>query len=189
MTPLEQAITLLKAHGYREANQPFPIGSSTFSFEAVLTADRTLDLIVLIDTTIGEEDRLRRQIQAFSRALDVIGSRRTLTVVLVGQPLTAETMETLARLCRVLPVGTLSEPNAERTLKDWLAVLLPLSLPDADEVQGDWRAEILKRIPSGSSKPVAAYLSASESGGPSVSEELRRRVQAVLDRHASDIGA
>lgn len=188
MTPLETATALLKANGYREAKQPLPIGSAHFSFDAILTVDRSLDLIVLADTTTGDEDRLRRQILALSRALDVIRSRRTLTVILVGQQLTAETMESLSRVCRVLPVGTLAGPNAERTLRDWLAVLLPLRLPDADEIQGDWREELTERLPRANMRLVAAYLNASEAGSASVQEELRRRVQAVLDSRAGDIG-
>lgn len=189
MTPLDRAVALLKAHGYREANQPFPIGSASFSFDAVMTADRTLDLIVLADTTVGKEERLRSQIQAFSRALDVIGSRRTLTVVLVGQRLPADTLEALARVCRVLPVGTLTGEHADQVLRDWLAALLPLKLPDADEIQGDWRAETVKRIPQATTRSSAAYLDASESGSAAVQEELRRRVQSVLERHAKDVGA
>ncbi|AXU18469.1 hypothetical protein C7W88_04555 [Novosphingobium sp. THN1] len=186
---METAIALLKAHGYREASHPLPIGSANFSFDAVLTADRSLDLIVLSDTTIGNEERFRRQILALSRALDVIRSRRTLTVILVGQQLSAEAMESLMRVCRVLPVGTLIGPNAESTLRDWLAVLLPLRLPDADNIQSDWRAEVTERLPRANTRSAIAYLGASEAGGASVREELRRRVQAVLDSRAGDIGA
>lgn len=187
MTPLERAIELLTSHGYRQARQPIPVGTISYTFDAVLTTDRSLDLVILQDTTVGTDEGLRRNVAAFSRSLDVLGSRRTLTLVLVGQPLEASTLEALARVCRVLPVGTLDGKDADRELRDWLAVLLPLELPDAAEAQGDWRTEILERLPTESHGPAAAYLDASEQGEASVRAELRRRVEKAVGAAISGI--
>lgn len=96
MTPLEQAVAILKAGNYRDAQHPFGIGSTSFSFDAVLTTDKSLDLVILQDTTIGSADRMRRELMAFGRSLDVIGSRRTLTLVLIGQRLDSEILDGLA---------------------------------------------------------------------------------------------
>ena len=79
MTPLERAIALLKNKGYRTVQQPFGIGTATYSFDAVLTAEQSLDLVLLQDTTLGSGERIRREVLAFGRSLDVLGSRRTLT--------------------------------------------------------------------------------------------------------------
>jgi hypothetical protein len=187
MTPLERAIELLTGYGYRQAQQPFPVGSTSYSFDAVLTADRSLDLVILQDTTIGSAELLRRNLVAFSRSLDVLGSRRTLTLVLVGQPLDATTLEALAKVCRVLPVGTLGGKNADRELRDWLAVLLPLELPDAAEVQGDWRAEVLSGLSAILRRPAASYLDASEQGAGGVRAELKRRVEKALGTSTSEL--
>jgi hypothetical protein len=180
MTPLERAIKLLKDNGYRDAKQPFPIGASSFSFDAVLTIDRSLDLIILQDTTLGDADQLRRNVLAFSRSLDVIGSRRTLTVVLVGQSLEAETTDAISKVCRVLQAGTLTGERSEETLRDSLAVLLPLELPNAVEIHGDWRGEVLKLLPEYMERSANGYLNATEQSVAGVRAEFKKRV----DRHS-----
>ena len=144
MTPLERAITLLKDNGYRSVKQPLGVGSATYSFDAVLTAEQSLDLVLLQDTTLGSGERIRREVIAFGRSLDVLGSRRTLTLVLVGQPIDPSTIESLSQVCRVLPVGPLEDGEAR--LRDWLAVLLPLKLPDPADMQGDWSSDVRRLL-------------------------------------------
>lgn len=178
MTPLERAIALLKSKGYRDAQQPFGIGSASFSFDAVLTAEKSLDLVILQDTTLGSAERMRRELLAFGRSLDVLGSRRTLTLILIGQRLDAETLDALAQVCRVLSVGPLQEDDAR--LREWLAVLLPLELPDPAELQGDWSSEVRKRLNPDLARNATAYLDAAEQGEAGVRQELRRRVERAL---------
>jgi hypothetical protein len=178
VTPLERTIALLKANGYRTVQQPFGIGSASYSFDAVLTAERSLDLVILQDTTLGSGDRIRRELIAFGRSLDVLGSRRTLTLILVGQPLEAATLESLSQMCRVLPVGL---PQADDTrLREWLAVLLPLALPDPDDMQGDWRSEVRRRLSAEAAHATAGYLTATEQGEAGVRQELRKRIDRAL---------
>jgi hypothetical protein len=178
MTPLERAIALLKDKGYRDVQQPFGVASTSFSFDAVLTAERSLDLVILQDTTIGSAERLKREVVAFGRSLDIIGSRRTLTLVLVGQRLETDLIETLSQVCRVLSIspGQASGPR----LRDGLAVLLPLELPDPTNVEGDWSTEVRSRIGNKDARALEAYLSATEQGEAGVRQELRRRVDRAL---------
>lgn len=177
MTPLNQAVTILKEGGYRDAQQPFGVGSTTFSFDAVLTTDKSLDLVILQDTTVGSADRMRRELLAFGRSLDVIGSRRTLTLVLVGQRLKPEMIEGLSQVCRVLSVG----PDAgDKHLREWLAVLLPLKLPTATDLQGDWSSEVRDRLADDLARVATGYINAAEQGEAGVSHELRRRIDRAL---------
>lgn len=178
MTPLERAIALLKDNGYRSVQQPFGIGSATYSFDAVLTAEQSLDLVLLQDTTLGSGERLRREVIAFGRSLDVLGSRRTLTLVLVGQPIDPATLESLSQVCRVLPVSPL-EAGDER-LRDWLAVLLPLELPDPTNMQGDWNSEVRCHLSEDEARAASAYLAAAEQGEAGVRLELRKRIERAL---------
>ena len=178
MTPLERAITLLKDNGYRSVQQPFGIGSATYSFDAVLTAEQSLDLVLLQDTTLGSGEKIRREVIAFGRSLDVLGSRRTLTLVLVGQPIDPSTLESLSQVCRVLPVGPLDTGDAR--LRDWLAVLLPLELPDPADMQGDWSSEVRRHLSAGETRAANGYLAASEQGEASVRLELRKRIERAL---------
>ncbi|UVK50963.1 hypothetical protein DBIPINDM_004164 [Mesorhizobium sp. AR02] len=178
MTPLERAIALLKDNGYRTVKQPFGIGSATYSFDAVLTAEQSLDLVLLQDTTLGSGERMRREVLAFGRSLDVLGSRRTLTLVLVGQPLEAATLLSLSQVCRILPVGPLEVGDAR--LRDCLAVLLPLELPDATIMQGDWSSEVRRRLSAEEARAATSYLLAAEQGEAGIRLELRRRVDRAL---------
>lgn len=174
---LDRAVALLKRNGYRDVQQPFGIGSTTFSFDAVLTAEKSLDLVIFQDTTLGTADRVRRELLAFGRSLDVLGSRRTLTLVLVGQRLDADVLEGLAQVCRVLSVG----PSVDdEQLRDWLAVLLPLELPGATDLQGDWSSEVRARLSPDLLRVATGYLNASEQGEAGVRQELRRRVDRAL---------
>lgn len=152
MTPLERAIKVLKDNGYRSVQQPFGVGSSTFNFDAVLTAEQSLDLVLLQDTTLRSGERIRREVIAFGRSLDVLGSRRTLTLVLVGQPIDPLNLDSLSQVCRVLPVGPLESGDAR--LRDWLAVLLPLELPDPSDMRGDWSSEVAGTVPLGAAIPL-----------------------------------
>jgi hypothetical protein len=178
VTPLERAITLLKENGYRSVQQPFGIGSATYSFDAVLTAEQSLDLVLLQDTTVGSAEKIRREVIAFGRSLDVLGSRRTLTLVLVGQSTDASTLESLSQVCRVLPVGPLEACDAR--LRDWLAVLLQLELPDPADIQGDWSSEVRRHLSADETRGANGYLAASEQGEASVRLELRKRIERAL---------
>jgi hypothetical protein len=178
LTPLERAIAMLLENGYRMVQQPFGIGSASFKFDAVLTAEKSLDLVILQDTTLGSGERVRRELLAFGRSLDVLGSRRTLTLVLVGQPLDPATLEALTQVCRVLPVGALQGDDAR--LRDWLAVLLPLELPDPTDMEGDWSSEVRRRLAPDPARAANAYLNATEQGEGGVRQELRKRVERAL---------
>jgi hypothetical protein len=178
VTPLERAIALLKDNGYRSVQQPFGIGSATYSFDAVLTAEQSLDLVLLQDTTLGSGERIRREVLAFGRSLDVLGSRRTLTLVLVGQPIDPAALESLSQVCRVLSVGPLESDDAR--LRDWLAVLLPLELPDPADMQGDWSSEVRRHLSVDEAQAVSGYLAAAEQGEAGVRFELRKRIERAL---------
>lgn len=178
MTPLERAIKVLKDKGYRSVQQPFGVGSSTFNFDAVLTAEQSLDLVLLQDTTLGSGEQIRREVIAFGRSLDVLGSRRTLTLVLVGQPIDPSILDSLSQVCRVLPVGSLESGDAR--LRDWLAVLLPLELPDPSDMQGDWSSEVRQHLSADDMRVVNGYIAAAERGEASVRLELRKRIERAL---------
>lgn len=179
MTAFEQAIALLRSKGYRDVPQPFGIGSASFNFDGVLTADKSLDLVILQDTTLGDADQLRREMLALGRSLDVMGSRRTLTLVLVGQRLNDDLMAGLAQVCRLLSIG----PGADgASLRDALAVLLPLDLPDPANIEGDWMSEVRQRVTDGAPRAVSDYLAAAELGEAGVQQELRRRVERPLSK-------
>jgi hypothetical protein len=149
MTLVDRILAILTQAGYRALPRPFTVASLPFEFTAALVAsDKGLDLIVVINLAMeGDERRIVQKIQALARALDLAGSRRPLTTVLVGADAQSETIEALAHVCRVLPVGVPPEATADQVLRDWLAVLLPL--PELEELSSiaDWQAELSSQLP------------------------------------------
>src|SRR4051794_4709973 len=150
---------------------------------------RALDLVLLVDTTTGnfgdrEGGRVRRRVEALSRALDVTGSRYVVTVILAGAVL-ADGIEALSETCRVLQVdgialnaeGKPADETAERQLDDRIRVLLPLSLP-APPVEmrggsGPAMEQLVRSLPSGTNKAlVDAAIGASGAGEQAVMDAV-----------------
>jgi hypothetical protein len=116
--PVVRVTQILVTAGYRSCLMPFTVASIPFEFAALLVgSERSLDLVVVIDTLTESSTRIRQKIESLSRALDVVASRRPLTVVLVGPPPLTLILEALAKVSRVLVVGTPMVKAAQ--LKSW----------------------------------------------------------------------
>jgi hypothetical protein len=176
-TPVEKVVAALTRAGYRTLNKPFSVATVPFEFAAVLVGpERTHDLIVVVDTVEEAEPRIKQKVEALSRALDVARSRRPLTVILAGpQPATA-TIEALARVSRVLPIGTPLGPTADRALDDWLAVLLPLHLPQTTDTVADAKGELYRRLKADREKTFSDVLLAAASEGADAVESAFRNL-------------
>ena len=144
--PVQRVVSMLSEVGYQVRPPPLLVGSIPFEFAAALTAERSLVLIVIIDTLEDPEDRIRQKLDGLTRALDLASSRRPLTAVLVGPTPEQAVMEELARIARVLPVGTPAGESADDSLRDSLAVLLPLAVPQVtDQAAQSW-GQVCERL-------------------------------------------
>jgi hypothetical protein len=181
--PVTRVVGILTNAGYRHRTAPVTVASVPFEFAALLLGSaHANDLIVVIDTLVDGEARIRQKVEGLSRALDLVASRRPLTVVLVGPPPRPTTIEALARVSRVLTVGTPTGENADRSLADTLAVLLPLALPNASEDVVDPLKEVRKHLPSDIDQDsLAPLFAAAPSGTDAVREALRAMLEAPLD--------
>ena len=186
--PVNRVVQILTNAGYRNRPTPVTVASVPFEFAALLLgSDRANDLIIIIDTLVDSETRIRQKVEGLSRALDLVASRRPLTVVLVGPPPRTAIVEALSRVSRVLTVGTPTGDNADRFLADALAVLLPLSLPDASEAVAEPLGELRRHLPSDIDEDVVApLLTAAQLGTDAVREALRRTIEASLDIGSED---
>jgi hypothetical protein len=173
--PVSRVVSLLTTAGYRQRETPVTVASVPFEFAALLVgSERALDLIVVIDTLTEPEVRIRQKIEGLSRALDLIASRRPLTIVLVGPPPRAMIVEALSRVCRVLSVGTPTGAGADTSVSDALAVLLPLDLADATESVVDPFGEVRRHLlPTEHEEEVAQMLSSALDGPETVKQTLR----------------
>jgi hypothetical protein len=130
-TPVERIARLLSDAKYTRLPVPLKILKLSFDIGAAFIGSETSsDLVVVIDNVDRPELRMVQIVEALSRTLDVARSRRSLTIIVVGPRPVLNTIERLSRVARVLPVGVITD---EEALRDWLAVLLPLTIPDVAE--------------------------------------------------------
>lgn len=132
-TPVDRVVALLKGAKYRSVETPVSIAGMDFDFPAVLIGPpRSPDLIVVSDAAMTSEERIVQRVEGLARALDVMQSKRPMTLIVTGPRFTGPSLDALARVCRILAAGDASDA---KVLKNALAVLLPLDLPDAEDVE------------------------------------------------------
>jgi hypothetical protein len=180
-TPVERVVALLSEAHFRHLSEPIVVAGIRFEFDAVLVGTGLMpDLVIVVDTTTEKDERLRTKIEGIARALDVVRSRRPLTTILVGPRPRTVTLETISKVCRVLPVGTLTAENEDVTLRNWLAILMPLTLPQPSDAIADPMNELLTHIDA--DDPVlSGLLEAAPRGAEEVREQFHRLVQEPLD--------
>jgi len=193
-TTCERVVKILVNEGkYRELAQPMKIGSLSFTFDCALVGSgRANDLVIVIELK-GEtsDEGLIRKILALTRALDVLRSRRPVTAVLTSGPALPETIQSLGRVCRVLPIGAPSGPEAEDVVRDWLLALLPISEPAPQEGIGDWASDLHTRIPSSNwgaftDSLVAASLVGKQAVEALLANTIRTAIKPVLPESEDD---
>jgi hypothetical protein len=151
VTTSERVVDILVGEGgYRELPNPFKVGSIPFEFtHALVAGDKANDLVIVIELK-GDtaDDAVIRKVLALTRALDVMRSKRPVTAVLTSGQARSETVQTITNVCRVLPVGAPSGPDALNTLRDWLSVLLPLKESVVVNTTLDWEGDLRRAVPN-----------------------------------------
>jgi hypothetical protein len=127
---LYRVLEILTGAGYRTATATEELDALKGQFPATLVGgEQSIDLIVVTDTITDSSDRLTQKLAALARLLDIVGSRRSITCVLVGPVPPQRVLRRIGQSCRVLAVGSPVASLADRAIRDALAVLLPLQLP------------------------------------------------------------
>jgi len=171
--PIQRVVALLEGAGYEVIEQPRPIGGIPFEFEAMLAGVGSLDLIAVIDVDAeSDRGRLRGRVEGLARALDLVRSRRSLTLVLVGVRPEPELIQALARVGRILLTTAPPGDEGEVEMRDALAVLLPLQIATGPESAAEsWvaaRASIAAAYPAEAN----GVLAAASAGAAAVEEAL-----------------
>ena len=171
--PVRRVVAALTGEGYEQVNTPMRVGGIAFEFAAMLAGRASLDLVVVVDTALGlDDDSLRAQVQGLARALDLVRSRRSLTVVFVGPHPSAVLVQTLSGVARVLQTGS-PGPEDAAALRRAIAVLLPLEIPGGDEDAAESWGTFRERIVAGLPPEIARLVERSRSGRASVETGLR----------------
>ena len=181
--PADRVESLLVANGYRAISSPLQIAGLTFDLAgAFVGMDHSADLVVIGDMAADGERKVVQQVEGIARALDVMRSHRPLTTVIVGPRPVGRTLEELAQVGRVLPVGEADDP---RELRDQLAVLMPLALPStllADRDIGSGETLALNGNPF-----AEAIVEVSKFGEEAVRKRFHTELSSVFE--ASEDGA
>lgn len=185
-TPVGRITAQLLAAGYRSVSAPLVIGGLKFDFPAALVgAEPSPDLILIADTAFDQEERLVAKLEAVARALDVARSKRPLTVVIAGPRPSSANLEAMSRVCRVLPTGTVLDKDPEGSLRNWLAVLLPLRLPEAHAPIAD-ALEQLSKLGTGLDQEVADLVVPAKLGARAVQVQLHEIIDDAVANSKED---
>jgi hypothetical protein len=175
--------SILEEPRFKKIEMPFSLAGISFSFPgAFLGQPPSNDLILIIDTDQEAESRLNRRVQGLTRALDLIGSRKPLTAVILGERSTGEFVESLSYLCRVLPLN--KAPTQEALNR--LAILLPLELPQANGLVIEPLNELLLELEDFDG-PLKALAQQAKNGSGFVREHLIHLINSkLIDEEGAD---
>lgn len=133
MDSVRDVLTVLEKAGFERLPKPLTIAGTEFDFEAAVRGTRTSHDLVLVATERVPGSRLKRLVSGLARSLDLAESRRPMSLVLIGGMAASDRID-LERYARVLPIASSTPATPE--IEEAVAVLLPLSLPNADLVHG-----------------------------------------------------
>jgi hypothetical protein len=175
---VDQVVAQLLDAGYRRLDTPFKLAGLQFDVAAVLIGTgRASDLVLVEDTVISKVRDIQVRIETIGRAMDSLESKRPITAILIGPRPSAIDLDAMARVSRILPVGASDPSDQTATLRNWLAVLLPLQLPPTGEKLADPMAEINSQVAL--EDVVVSKLLAS---APFGTEAVKQRLYEILEQ-------
>ncbi|HEY8333778.1 MAG TPA: hypothetical protein VIQ05_08310 [Tardiphaga sp.] len=183
--PVKRVAEILLAAGYRQIEPPLQVAGLEFNVAAAFVGvGYSADLVVIGDMAADGERKVVQQIEGIARALDVMRSHRPLTTVIIGPRPIGKTLEALSQVGRLLPVAEALDP-AE--LRDQLAILLPIELPDTLFAGRDLGDDEVLTLPPG---PLAEDLmEASKIGEAAVREQFHTALNSVFEIDDGDDGS
>lgn len=185
-TPVDHVGEVLSGAGYRRIAMPLEIAGLKFDLPAAFVgASPSPDLILVADTAFESEHRILTKLQGIARAMDVVRSKRPLTAVLAGPRPSSAVLDSMSRVCRVLPIGTILDESPDATLRNWLAVLMPLNLPEPSASIADPLTEIASQL-GGLQPEVAGLVDLAQHGADAVQARLHEIISAPLADESRD---
>jgi hypothetical protein len=172
---LDQVTDVLQQAGFHQLGHPLTIGGTPFEFDAGFVGTGVSQDLVLIAGAAGSPSKTARNLAGLNRALDRLGSRRSVTLVYLGERPTPHEMIRLETSARTLVLSDPEPLSAE--VDDCLAVLLPLKLPDSTGGAASPLEELAAARPSPDG---GHYLEAATQGESFVREALRSHIAAAL---------
>jgi len=187
ITPVEEVAEVLVAANFRRVEMPLRLAGIDFDIPAAFVGTgKSSDLILLVDTAFDTEKRIQQKVEGVARALDSIQSMRPLTTVVAGPRPRSLVIDAMSRVSRVLPLGVSNDGHQETDVRNWLAVLLPLELPEPSDVAENAMAEFAS---AGAADPITmALIEASSQGSDGVERCLGILISEPLGDIATENG-
>ena len=184
-TPVDRIAKVLTNAGYRRLSIPLEIAGLEFILPAAFVGTSpSPDLILVEDIANEEEKRILRKIEGIARAMDVVKSKRPLTAVLAGPRPLSTTLDAMSRVCRVLPLGTDENEDPDKTVKNWLSVLMPLTLPEPNIGIADPMSAIAEQL-EGLPAEVTDLVELARAGADTV----RARLHEIISEPLVDVAS
>jgi len=172
---VDKVLDILCQNGYQPIPEGIRIGNLTFAFSGILVGtEHSFDLVVIVETQSNTDQMaIRRQVEALARALDMVESRRSFTLIIVGPDLNHIIVRELSNVCRILSIGTPTDSAVDKTIRAALAVLLPLDLPLATEDISSPLVMLHDRLSKSNDAEMWPIVDAALDGTDSVEQALR----------------
>lgn len=169
-------MAVLVDDGYKAHKKPLVVAGSEFDFEAAAVGTGTSHDLVLVASEQFPQPQLRRLVTAVARSLDVVASKRPITLVFLGA-MTAAEKANIERFARVLVVPAPDPTRSE--VEAAIAVLLRLRLPTA-ALRGREPIDEVYRALGTATPEQERLLSAATGGADEVREVLRQFVNEAV---------
>ncbi|WP_182376730.1 hypothetical protein [Nocardioides sp. WS12] len=183
MSGIDTVLGVLESNGYKRLPKPLTVAGTQFEFEAAVSGtDKSQDLVIVASRELPPR-RLLRLVAVLARSLDVMNSRRPVTVLILGSIGPTEKAE-LERHARILVLGT-NEPTIEE-VRHAASVLLPLSLPSVSVAGRDPISEVFEILSVQLTDEHVALIRSAAGGAAHVETALRKYVNAAV-RDGADV--
>lgn len=178
---MSEVVSTLATAGYRIQSSPFTISGIPFAFDALLTGpENSLELVVVVDSNKQDEQRIQDQLSGLALALDGIGSCRSLTLVVIGKPLTQSARKTLEQFARVLGGKPSSDSGWLPSVEDMLAVLIPLDLKFHNAALAEPMQRLYSSMTGTPKRDYEHLIEGSKSGAIGVQNALRGEIEKIV---------
>lgn len=178
-TGVDTVVGVLGAAGFEPLSRPLTVADATFDFDAAVMGTGVSHDLVVVASSDGPPKRLARLLSALSRTLDQVGSRRPVSLVLLGEPLDGLAMDDLERHARVINLEA-RLPTVDQVRRA-VAVLMPLALPSTTTRGKDPLVEVAAILGGTVSDEQRGFLDAARFGPDEVRATFRQYLELATN--------
>lgn len=174
---IDKVLGVLQAAGFEQLPKPLTVADVAFDFDAAVMGTGVSHDLVVVASVDTSPRRLVRLVASLSRTLDQVGSRRPVTLILLGEPQDVDAVADLGRHARLIAIES-TTPTVDE-IRRAVAVLMPLTLPSATARGREPLVHVAEVLDRPLSEEEQAFLRAARVGPDEVRSTLRRYLDAA----------